>query len=154
MAAGSAVRTHALAARAAVVVLSLAFVTWGGCSKSACSESRKTVTISGMVRDDGFVSGDILVTLAEDESERCTPGDVYSTGTPGDTIEQSVLAAPGAYSVSGEVRWVVHPPDLDLMVSSRGSDGVCRAGAFRTLSAQSASDIEMVLIEGDCPRRL
>jgi hypothetical protein len=145
---------RALAVAAAVVFLSLALLASSGCSETGCSESRKLVTISGSVTDDGFVSGDILLDLAEGESERCTPGALYSTGTPGDTIQQAVLPGPGTYSISGEVRWVAHRPDLDLILWSRTSDGVCRAGALVTLPAEDAPNIDIVAVAGSCPRRL
>jgi hypothetical protein len=114
-----------------------------------CSESKRQVTIAGTVRYDGFAAGSIDLLLAENESTRCGGGQ-----TPGVQIASATLSGPGTFSLTGTVCWADSPPRLDLMGYARdGTTVPCKAGAYLGLDPASAANVELDLVEGNCPMR-
>ncbi|HEX7597110.1 MAG TPA: hypothetical protein VF518_02785 [Polyangia bacterium] len=114
-----------------------------------CAESRRQVTISGSVSYDAFSGENIVLTLSESESSRCS-----GSQTPGVQVATTTLFEPGPFSLEGTVCWSGTPPSLDLIVLAKDEQSFpCKAGVFMQLPAKTASGVQAQLIDGNCPMR-
>ena len=114
------------------------------------------MTISGVVVYEEFNGGEVLLTLAEGISSRCSGPTAVQMQTPGVQIAETTLAELGAFSISGTVCWADSAPDLELLGYLRPTgqpNGPSEAGGYVSLRPESQSDVTVTLTKGYYPGR-
>lgn len=115
----------------------------------ACGSSETDVIVRGQVTYSDYSTGDILLKLVEDETEDCGLFSC-SSKTPGDTKTTARLKEPGPFSLSASLQG----SKMHLLAYALGQAADpwdCDAGAMKSLSVASHSDVDLVLVAGSCP---